>query len=89
VNLKTKSHELKILPKYFRDVKRGIKKFELRKNDRDYEVGDYIKLCEYNGEAYTGEFLWVKITYILSHEEAKKFGLRPDYCILGFEEKKS
>jgi ASC-1-like (ASCH) protein len=89
VNLKTKSHELKIFPKYFRDVKRGVKKFELRKNDRGYAIGDYVKLCEYDGESYTGEFLWVKITYILRYEEVKKFGLLHGYCIFGFEEKRN
>lgn len=86
-NPNAKKHELKILPKYFRQVKQGIKKFELRKNDRDYKVGDYVKLREYNGENYSGEFLWIKITYILDFEEGKEFGLSPGYCILGFEEK--
>ncbi len=84
-NPSVKIHELKILPKYFRDVKRGLKKFELRKNDRDYKVGDYVKLYKYNGESYTGEFLWIKITYILDYQEGKEFGLCPGYCILGFE----
>lgn len=89
MNFKSRSHELKILPRYFRDVKRGLKRFELRKNDRDYEVGDYVKLCEYDGESFTGEFLWVRITYILSQEDAKEFGLKPGYCIFGFEDKRN
>ncbi len=89
LKLKTKFHELKILPQYFYDVKRGVKKFELRKNARDYRVGDYVKLREYNGESYTGEFLWIKITYILDFEEGKEFGLYPGYCVLGFENKRS
>jgi len=88
LKLKTKFHELKITPKYFRYVKWGIKKFELRKNDRGYEVGDYVKLREYNGESYSGEFLWIKITYILDFEEGKEFGLSPGYCILGFKIKR-
>lgn len=86
-NPNAKKHELKILPKYFRDVKRGIKKFELRKNDRGYAIGDYVKLCEYDGESYTGEFLWIKITYILDYQEGKEFGLCPGYSILGFEKR--
>ena len=83
----TKTHELKILPKYFRQVKLGIKKFELRKNDRGYEVGDYVKLCEHDGVVYTGESIQAKITYVLNYEDAKEFGLCPGYCIFGFEEK--
>lgn len=86
-NSNAKKHELKILPKYFRQVKRGIKKFELRKNDRGYEVGDYVKLCEHDGAVYTGESIQAKITYVLNYEDAKEFGLCPGYCIFGFEEK--
>ncbi len=89
MKLNTKSHELKIMPKYFLYVKWGIKKFELRKNDRGFEVGDYVKLREYNGKSYSGEFLWIKITYILDFEEGKEFGLSPGYCILGFKIKEA
>ena len=32
-------HDLKILPQYFEAVIKGRKKFELRKNDRDFNVG--------------------------------------------------
>ena len=31
-------HELKIYPQYFEDVISGKKKFEIRKNDRKYDV---------------------------------------------------
>lgn len=34
-----KKHELKILPQYFQAVWSGIKTFELRKDDRDYQLG--------------------------------------------------
>ena len=34
-------HEIKNLPEYFEAVACGAKKFELRKNDRCYEVGGY------------------------------------------------
>lgn len=39
-------HELKIESKYFTDILKGIKKFEIRKNDRNYQVGDYLILKE-------------------------------------------
>ena len=84
-NPNIKRHELKILPKYFQDVKRGIKKFELRKNDRGFEVGDYVRLREYDGASYTGESIEVRVVYVLQYEDAKEFGLAPDYCIFGFE----
>lgn len=37
-----KLHELKIKHEYLEAVSLGIKTFELRKNDRDYQVGDLI-----------------------------------------------
>lgn len=43
------THELKILPQYYKDVKEGNKNFELRKNDRDYKVYDIIRLRAWDG----------------------------------------
>ena len=43
-----KIHELKILPQYFEKVLDGSKTFELRKDDRGYEVGDILILKEFN-----------------------------------------
>lgn len=39
-----KIHELKLDIKYFDDVKNGNKNFEIRKNDRDYQIGDILEL---------------------------------------------
>lgn len=39
-----KIHELKLDTFYFDDVKSGLKTFEIRKNDRDYQVGDLLSL---------------------------------------------
>jgi hypothetical protein len=43
-----KTIELKQEPKYFNAQEVKIKKFELRKNDRDYQVGDILKLKRYH-----------------------------------------
>ena len=48
-----KTHELKTLPEYFELVRTEVKNFEVRKNDRDFKVGDLLILKEWNGE-YTG-----------------------------------
>lgn len=39
-----KTHELKLDIKYFDEVKDGNKNFEIRKNDRDFKVGDILEL---------------------------------------------
>lgn len=39
-----KIHELKLDVKYFDEVKNGTKNFEIRKNDRDFQVGDIMIL---------------------------------------------
>ena len=51
-----KIHELKIWPEHFPHVQSGYKPIELRKNDRQYMVGDVLKLMEWDPEtgAYTG-----------------------------------
>ena len=76
-----KQHELKILPQYFQAVWSGIKTFELRKDDRDYQRGDILVLREWDGEKYTGSAICVKVTYIL--QDAEKYGLKDGYVIMG------
>lgn len=76
-----KIHNLKILPKYFEAQILGIKQFEVRKNDRDFEVGDILLLQEYVNNCYTGNLAAVKITFILDDF----VGLKENYVVLGTE----
>ena len=75
------THELKILPEFFQAVKRGDKRFELRKKDRNYQVGDMLILQEWTGGEYTGDSIARFITYVYNGKG--KFGLAEGYCILG------
>ena len=80
-------HRLKILPKYFLDVKSGRKNFELREFDRDFKFGDALVLEEWEPDGiltggYTGQVLRRRIVYILS--DCEEFGLKGGYCIIGF-----
>ena len=62
-----KTHYLKTWPEFFLATKLRKKAFELRKNDRNFEVGDTLVLQEYTAEdGYTGAELYREITYILS-----------------------
>lgn len=47
-----KTHKLKTDMAVFQAVKRGVKRFEIRKDDRDYSVGDELILQE---TQFTGE----------------------------------
>ena len=85
-----KLHELKIRHEYLIDVTLGTKTFELRKNDRDYQVGDlihFIDIREDNTkndiEPYIDENQLYRITYVLKNVE--KYGLDKDYCILAIK----
>lgn len=72
------THSLKILPEYYDAVHAGLKKFEVRFNDRDFHVGDFIILREWNNEKYTGRAIHCWITYILDDARFCK----PGYVIL-------
>ena len=75
-------HELKILPHYFVEVKTNKKTFEVRKNDRNFQVGDELLLREYFGEKYgfSGEICHRKIIYIFF---GGQYGIESDTVILG------
>lgn len=75
------THELKILPKWFEDVQSGKKKFEIRKNDRNYRVGDFLILKEWNRGKFTNRYLIRQIEYIYQGDGT--YGLSEEYCVLG------
>ena len=59
-------HELKIWPVYFDAVATGKKTFEIRLNDRDFQIGDLLILKEWNDLIFTGREIRKYISYILS-----------------------
>lgn len=76
-----KIHELKIKPVYFEAVKEGIKTFELRKDDRNFKVGDILLLREWEHK-YSGRKIKKKVIYILKEIEGIEIG----YCVLALGE---
>jgi len=58
-------HELKIWPEYFEAIWEYKKTFELRVNDRNYQVGDLLHLREWDPEVkmYTGREVMRRNTY--------------------------
>ena len=78
-----KTHELKIKPEYFLPVFDRRKNFELRKNDRDFQVGDIIVFRQFENGEYVDGFFAREITYVL--KDCPEYGLQDGYCILGLE----
>lgn len=76
-----KRHTLKSHRKPFQDLWDGLRTFDVRSNDRNYEVGDSIMLQEYDGDKheYTDRIIGAKITYMLQGE----WGLPSNVCVLG------
>ncbi|WP_432702454.1 DUF3850 domain-containing protein [Lysinibacillus sphaericus] len=73
-------HELKIAPEYFGPVFDGIKTFEIRKDDRGYQVGDLLLLKEYENCAFTGKAVLKQVTYLTADYQ------QPDYVTLAIKE---
>ena len=86
-----KLHELKLSNKYFNDVLLNKKTFEIRKNDRDYQVGDLIHFISVQeNDIHKLDLIRIinndnvyRITYVL--KDVEDYGLDSDYCILGIK----
>jgi hypothetical protein len=78
---KHKEHRLKTWPEYFGSVLDGSKRFEVRKDDRNFAPGDVLILEEYDPdrEEYTGREVSRRITYKLP---GGKFGIDSAFCVL-------
>lgn len=74
------SHRLKTLPEFFEAVTEGRKRFEIRKDDRNFKVDDTLVLKEWNGQQYTGRKRTVHVSHIF--RDAEKFGLQKGFVIL-------
>lgn len=72
------THELKILPEYFKEIVLGKKKFEIRKNDRDFKKYDNVKLREFKDGIYTGNYVLARIDYVFNE---RTLGLEKGYCV--------
>jgi len=64
-------HELKIKQCYLCHILEGIKTFEIRKNDRDFQVGDTITFLpledkDYNVYNIRSPIPYYRINYIMS-----------------------
>ena len=63
---KNKTIRIKIAPQYYDAVECRIKTFEVRINDRDYCLGDWLVLMEWDNGEFTGRECVRRIKYICS-----------------------
>ncbi|MGG0718379.1 DUF3850 domain-containing protein [Robertmurraya massiliosenegalensis] len=73
-------HQLKTVEPYFSEVKNGNKTFEVRKFDRDYQIGDFLDLVHYDPQTkQLGKRIHKLVTYMLTDKPYVPDG----YVILG------
>lgn len=86
----SRTHRLKTLPQFWDRAQSGQKTFEIRLNDRDYQLGDILELQLFDGKHYVQDGLSRsspiktirrRVAYILSHFE----GLAPGYVAMAVE----
>lgn len=91
-------HELKTWPEPFARIDAGVKTYEVRKSDRDFQVGDTLRLREWDPKpgpsrlvtpasgppprGYTGNELYVRVVHITMPGQ---WGLPADVCVMGIE----
>lgn len=83
----SKQHDLKVWDEFYNAVEDGSKPFEARKNDRDYQVGDILKMRSFNPHIldYSGRSHKRMVTFIL---HGPGFGVEEGYCIMGLSRDK-
>lgn len=78
-------HNLKIRTNFLSDIITNEKTFEIRKDDRNFKVGDLISFIPLLNDSPMLEkkgFYLYEITYKLTYGEFSE-GLKKGYCILG------
>lgn len=79
-----KIHRVKCFERWFAEVTTGLKPFEIRKNDRDYQVGDLLELNETKDGEYSARAALYKITSVMPSEDFPD-GIKAGYAVLGIQ----
>jgi hypothetical protein len=79
------THRLKCLTEPFEAIDQGLKRFEFRKDDRGFQVGDELVLCEWMPEvvpSYTGRVLIRSVSYIA---RGPSWGIPEGFAVLSLK----
>lgn len=79
-----KIHELKTWTTYFEAILKGIKTFEVRNNDRNFQKEDILILKEWDNDKseYTGRQISRDVSYIL---QGGQFGIEDGYVVMAIK----
>lgn len=86
--METRVHFLKTHQGVYVEMMAGKKTFDIRKNDRDFRIGDYLYLQETREfpteglNEYTGNEMLVSVSFLLDGKQAEKYGLKLYYCAM-------
>ena len=77
------SHVLKCWPEFFSEIWRGHKSFEIRRNDRNFHEGDFLRIQEWSPETalYSGRVIEARCGYMLREHD----GLGVGFVIIQLE----
>jgi ASC-1-like (ASCH) protein len=76
-------HELKCWGEYFGRIQSGQKTFEIRKNDRDFQVGDILLLREFDQEK--GEYIDYSTPVRAEVVYMTTYAQQPGYVVMGIK----
>jgi len=77
-------HHLKIQDNFYNDIETGGKRFEVRHDDRGYQVDDVLAMAEIKDGVPTGSVVYAVVTYI-HRNSGELSALRDGYIIMGFD----
>lgn len=78
-------HRLKVESEFFEALASGEKRFEVRKNDRDFNEGDFLVLDEWDptrGYTRWDRCLCRVVTYLV---RGGRFGIEADHVVMGID----
>ena len=83
---KDRIHRLKVWPDFYGQLITGLKRFEIRRDDRGFMAGDVLVLEEWNPgtETYTGRACVCTVQYVL--REAEEFGLAEGFVCMSISQ---
>ena len=78
-----KEHDLKVYPEFWENLARGWKTFEIRIDDRGFDLGDTLLLREWHPitKTYTGKEVRRTVTHLLRNWR----GIQSGYVIMSLE----